>query len=540
MKKTLTLPSANILYLITMFLVLIIGSVMQVFSLTLGLIGTEFLLILLPALLFLRSRKIPLREGLRLKSLSWSTALLCLLLGIGTWLISMFIEGLMMRFSGLSSVNISESMLPKGALQLALYFFAIAISAPICEEVLFRGAIQGAYENHRSKWFAITITALMFAFYHFRLSGLPALIPVAFLLGYVVWRTQSLFAGMLIHFGMNASAAVNTIVSLSVDGFVFPLTSLYVLLGGLLVAGFALVLLIRRVSAPIALETLPLEADAAAVSAPGVVLQAAPVAQPVAAPPSKLRTYWPLGAAFFLYLAVAFLTLIPVLFPELTAQEGVTFNPAKWTQVTSNHYQITNRSGDVVGEANCRVEPGTETVQLHCKREVRAYDITVGQSRFIEGDSVVEWSAKWDAKTMEMEDYSYTMQINGKQATLAQVKDGALVVNIPEGSQQAALPEHSLLQQEWPWRCGHLTVMSGITYKVPFAYRMHWNNQLEKSQPEVETELLRAFPLEKLTVPMGSYDTWKVTIGDEAAWYSINDPTLIVQYDDGMVTYSLK
>lgn len=76
--------------------------------------------------------------------------------------------------------------------------------------------------------------------------------------------------------------------------------------------------------------------------------------------------------------------------------------------------------------------------------------------------------------------------------------------------------------------------------KVPFAYRMHWNNQLEKSQPEVETELLRAFPLEKLTVPMGSYDTWKVTIGDEAAWYSINDPTLIVQYDDGMVTYSLK
>lgn len=541
MKKTLTLPYVNILYFVAMILVLVLGSVIQLLSLTLGLIGTEFLLILLPTVLFLRSRGIPLREGLRLRKLDWGTALLCVLLGVGTWAFSIYIEGLMMQISGMVSVNIANESLPQGPLQLALYFIAIAISAPICEEALFRGAIQGAYENHRSKWFAITITALMFAFFHFRLSGLPALIPVAFLLGYMVWRTQSLLAGVLIHFGMNASAGINTIVSLSVEGFAFPLTSLWVLVAGLVIAGFVLWLLIRRVPAPVKEEHAAAEPVAELAEGEAAAPAFPQSAQPLPTRPSWLVTYWPLGAAGLLYLMVACLTLIPVMMPELTAQPNVTFTEAKWDGRVENHYQITNRAGEDVGDLTCRVEPGGETVRLDCRREVRAYDITVGLSQYIENDHVAEWSAEWDARTLNVLDYTYTRQVEGQPVISARVRDGMLAVDTAGTQMETDLPERPMLQQEWPWRCGHLNVMTGLAYKVPFTYNMRWDEETQESQPMVITELLRAYPLDTVTVPAGRYDTWKVTVGDqETAWYANSDPTLLVQYDDGMMTYSLK
>ena len=56
------------------------------------------------------------------------------------------------------------------------YFFAFAITPALCEELLFRGAIQGAYEKQRSPHVAIIVVALMFALWHMRVSrpGGPA------------------------------------------------------------------------------------------------------------------------------------------------------------------------------------------------------------------------------------------------------------------------------------------------------------------------------------------------------------------------------
>lgn len=53
MNKALPISQANILYLITMALVITVGSVFQFFSLAWGLVATEVLLILLPAVVLL-------------------------------------------------------------------------------------------------------------------------------------------------------------------------------------------------------------------------------------------------------------------------------------------------------------------------------------------------------------------------------------------------------------------------------------------------------------------------------------------------------
>ncbi len=77
---------------------------------------------------------------------------------------------------------------------------AIAIVAPIMEELLFRGAIEGHLlrKGWKPAW-AIVVSALIFGFIH----GNPAQIPFAFLIGllfgWLFYRTGSVIPGMVGH-----------------------------------------------------------------------------------------------------------------------------------------------------------------------------------------------------------------------------------------------------------------------------------------------------------------------------------------------------
>ncbi|MRR31596.1 hypothetical protein EG834_14995, partial [bacterium] len=122
MKKSLSIASANLLYLVTMLLVIIVGSTIQMLHLSWGLIATEVVLIALPAILFLRAKKLPLKEGLRLNQISLPVAVVSLLLGVFTYLFSVLIELVMANLTGLPSVDLGQTALPQSTLQYALYF----------------------------------------------------------------------------------------------------------------------------------------------------------------------------------------------------------------------------------------------------------------------------------------------------------------------------------------------------------------------------------------------------------------------------------
>lgn len=525
MKRSLTISTANLLFLISMVLVLVLGSIAQSISFSWGLIATELFLILLPTIFFLRKRGIPLREGLRLNPISLPIALLAVALGVSTWVFTIFIDGWMMSISGQVSVALPEGSLPEGPFQSILYVVALAISAPLCEEVLFRGAIQGAYENHRSPAFAISFASLMFAFYHFRLTGLLALIPTAFILGYVVWRTQSLWAGILVHFGVNFTSSMYTLAAINLPDFSLPLTSPWLASAGLLLA-LALLLFIRRLSpAPARLPEIGLDEAAA--------LRPAPIAW--------LLNYGALVIAGGLYLLVSAASLIPVFYPELIAMDGVTFGEAPWTAPEEYRYQVSNYLGEVVGEATCRIEPQGDTVTLTCKRQVQAYEIQLDTGYFSEGAGSQEWFARWDAGTLALLEYTYTNNGSTPSGYTASLQEGSLVVDLSEREDESALlPEGALLELEWLWRAVQVSAQPGISYKVPFTHLMRWDNSQGKSVPLVETELLSVSPLERISVPAGEFETWKVSIGrEEAAWYTLSKPYRLVQFDDGMTLYSL-
>lgn len=519
MKKTLSLSTANLLYLVSILLVLTIGSVIQTLDLPLGLIGTEFLLILLPAAIFLWRKKINLKEGLRLNPIKPAVAVICLFLGVGTYLFSLVIEGLMMQVSGQPPVNIPTSMLPQGTLPSILYFFALAVAAPLCEEALFRGAVQGAYESRKSAALAITIPALMFAFYHFRLSGLPGLLPVSFLLGYVAWRSRSIIGTILIHVGMNASASVVTLLSL--NGSDLPekfLSKGWPSIAGLVVAVGLLLIFIKIQPKPASEE-------------------------PAAEEPRRswLAVYWPLIVAFLLYAAVV---TLPFFMPTVqnTAYAALKFNPSQIETPVESRYQAVNRAGEVVGEMDCTVAPQGDTFSLDCSETIQPYEVKKGNSLWTDLGHSATWHVTWSSADFSTLDYQYESSFDKGGGFTSELINGSLITTATyDEVEPIALEGNPLLQFEWAWKAGNLDETEGPLFSTPYVYLMRWDNDLQKSLPLVQTETLEIQGNETLTTPAGEFETRKITLGGQTAWYEVEDAgsPRPVQFDDGMLIYSL-
>ncbi|MBQ2968928.1 MAG: CPBP family intramembrane metalloprotease [Bacteroidaceae bacterium] len=90
---------------------------------------------------------------------------------------------------------------------------SIALLAPVLEEMLFRGAIEGRLLRvWQNPWAAIVVSSLIFGIVHMN----PAQIPFAFLLGmmfgWLYYRTGSLLPGIIGHVLNNSVAAVNMIL----------------------------------------------------------------------------------------------------------------------------------------------------------------------------------------------------------------------------------------------------------------------------------------------------------------------------------------
>ncbi len=90
---------------------------------------------------------------------------------------------------------------------------SIALLAPILEELLFRGAIQGGLQKSGIRpWTAILVSSLIFGVVHMN----PAQIPFAFLLGmlfgWLYYRTGSLLPGIVGHVLNNSVATASMLL----------------------------------------------------------------------------------------------------------------------------------------------------------------------------------------------------------------------------------------------------------------------------------------------------------------------------------------
>lgn len=88
-------------------------------------------------------------------------------------------------------------------------YFAVGLLAPVCEELVFRGAVLRALLRWTSRhWSAIAISALFFALVHANPAQMPHAFVIGLLLGWFYYRTDSVVPGVVYHWVNNSVAYV--------------------------------------------------------------------------------------------------------------------------------------------------------------------------------------------------------------------------------------------------------------------------------------------------------------------------------------------
>jgi membrane protease YdiL (CAAX protease family) len=85
------------------------------------------------------------------------------------------------------------------------------VVAPICEEVLFRGLIQGSLVRKRGPWVGIPIASALFGIIHIVPQQVVAGFLLGMVIGFVYYKTRSLLAAIVLHLINNALSAFLTL-----------------------------------------------------------------------------------------------------------------------------------------------------------------------------------------------------------------------------------------------------------------------------------------------------------------------------------------
>jgi sodium transport system permease protein len=171
---------------------------------------TQLGLILAPTLAFAAVFRWNWRETFSLKRARISLIAGAVLLGIGLmpWanVIALFQSKIWHQEPSPTSKLTNELIADAISRWPVITVILVGSLAGICEELLFRGPILSALLRRTRPWVAIAITAFLFAGAHLDLFGMPIRFGLGMLLGWMVWRSRSIFPAMLLHGLYDATA----------------------------------------------------------------------------------------------------------------------------------------------------------------------------------------------------------------------------------------------------------------------------------------------------------------------------------------------
>ena len=167
---------------------------------------SEYGIILFPVLIYAFSNKLEIRKVFRLNKLKPAHALLIIPISLCSYLCFVAFNSITM-FVLQFFMNIPENIIPvpTNIPELITGIFVIALTPAICEEALHRGILLKAYEK-RGSMKAVIISAVFFGVFHFDITNFLGPIFMGLVIGYVVIRTNSIYAGVLLHFLNNTIA----------------------------------------------------------------------------------------------------------------------------------------------------------------------------------------------------------------------------------------------------------------------------------------------------------------------------------------------
>lgn len=88
---------------------------------------------------------------------------------------------------------------------LLLLVLVVVVGAPLVEELVYRGLLQGAFTRRLDDVLGLVVVALWFALVHFEPIEIPGLFVVGLVLGLCALRTRRLGMSVLAHVSFNAT-----------------------------------------------------------------------------------------------------------------------------------------------------------------------------------------------------------------------------------------------------------------------------------------------------------------------------------------------
>jgi len=233
MNRTLTTKNVFGIVILSVFSALVVGTVIasvgiiyspekdnQATSFLALFIGQGFMIV--PLFLFLKARKESFVDRLRLKRLSTPIILATFVLSLGIIIaVDEFDRIASLFFSPPEYLDQLGYMLKFDSFNMAVFLiFGIVILAPLGEELLFRGFLQKFLEEHwQDVTRAVLITSLFFAIIHLNPFWLIQIYLLGVLLGYLAWRTGSIWSSFILHAANNLMALLFTNYDQTLDGF---------------------------------------------------------------------------------------------------------------------------------------------------------------------------------------------------------------------------------------------------------------------------------------------------------------------------------
>lgn len=172
-----------------------------------GLFIQQTCLILLPSILVVRAFKLPLSQTMSLKKTALRHYFIAPLLApftvfILTCLIKL--QQTVMPTPEEHTKHMMNMIMPSGQSPL-LTVALVALLPAVCEELYFRGMMQGMLRNYLKPIMLCLLIGLAFGFFHMSVFRVVPTAILGVLLCTIVLKTGSIFPAMLLHFCHNAS-----------------------------------------------------------------------------------------------------------------------------------------------------------------------------------------------------------------------------------------------------------------------------------------------------------------------------------------------
>jgi sodium transport system permease protein len=208
-------PGATLAFLLVVAaLFFYVGVRVQVGFGEVGLLLSEFGLLLLPVLLFIKLGRFDAKKTLSLGAPRARDLLVASLIILGgtplAWLLA-WLQGFVLPVPWEFLEEMSGLVQADSPARMVWLLTLLALTPAICEEALFRGVLLAGTRDRMSPVRVILLNGLVFGAFHLSFYTAFRLLPTAWLgilLAWVVLRTRSIWASALMHFVNNGSVVV--------------------------------------------------------------------------------------------------------------------------------------------------------------------------------------------------------------------------------------------------------------------------------------------------------------------------------------------